>query len=309
MNTVPTPFVVLPLNVIPKDPKHPVRVTDTERIKTNALTVKAHEARDALDVTDADRLAAYKAGQAEAVARIARGEAVMVPARPDQQALADAHENADHVIAQAETNETAAVLAYDAAIRAHLDEILPGIVATAQRQAGQALAAINAAQVPLDRAVAARDLALSLRASQAFGYFAADGMKDTTHLVPDDYANSHALYAGTNWSQEVPYSLREQGADAALAAYALAPPIADTAQQIRAITDALTTYGSENPANPWPQETHDAISRGLGRDVAPPAPVTLESEEEFQFRVEVASFHLRMPPTRPAHLGGMVVNE
>ena len=306
MTTVP--FVLLPQDFIPKAPKHPVRVADGERIKTHDLTSKNREARDALDVTDSDRLAAYKAAQTEAIDRVARGEAVMIPARPDEQALADARETADHVIAQAQANETAAVLAFDAAVRAHLDEILPGIVAVAHREAGQALAAINAAQVPLDRAVAARDLALTLRASEAFGYFAADGMQDTTHLVPDEYANAHALYAGTNWSLEASYSLREQGTDAALAAYALAPPIADTVQNIRAITDALTTYCSENPADPWPQETHDAISRGLKRDVAPPAPVTLESEEEFQFRVGVASFHLRMPPTRPTHLGGMVVN-
>ena len=83
----------------------------------------------------------------------------------------------------------------------------------------------------------------------------------------------------------------------------------DTAQNIREIKDALTTYAAEEISFDWPEEIDDAISRGLGRDVAPPAPVTLESEEEFQFRVEVASFHLRMPPTRPAHLGGMVVNE
>ena len=303
--TVPSPFVVLPQDVIPRAQKHPIRVADGERLNTHDLTAKARDARGTLDEADSDRLAAYKAAQALAIARVARGEAVMIPARPDEQALAHAHEVADQVILQAEANETAAVLAYDAVVRAHLEEILPGIVAVAHRESEAALAAVEAANAPLNRALFARDLALTLRASQAYGYFAADGMQDTTRLVPDEHANSHALYAGTNWSQEVPYSLRERATDASLAAYALAVP-GDTAQNIREIKDALTTYAAEEISSDWPEEIDDAISRGLGRDVAPPAPVTLESEEEYQSRVRVAAFHLRMPPSRPAHL--LVVN-
>ena len=294
--------------LVPRSSKHPVRVADADRLKTHDLTVTAKDALDAAEGGAAELLRQWETDRAQAVARIAAGEAVSVAARPSEADAADRIETARLALEAAETNEAKAVAVFDEAVRSNLADLLPGIVATAQLEAAAALAAVEAANAPLHRALAARDLALSLRATEAFGYLVADGVEATTRYIADEHANTHTAFPGTNWAKPAPYSLPEQATDAALAAYALAPAIAETAKHVQAVKDALIADGRENAADPWPEEIDDAVARGLGRSIAPPPPpAPLETREEWRARYEWATAFGLPVPTLPLHLGGMVV--
>lgn len=303
---MPSPFLIVPDDALPKTKTHPVRVASADLATARDLVTKAREGRDALDTSHGERASVYKRETAEAVARIARGEAVTVPARPSEAALTDEIDVADRVLAEAEKNQSTAVLAYDAAVRDSLADLLPGLVSRMHAEAVEAATAVEAARAALTRALSSRAVAHGLRSSEAFAALQAAGVQDGTRTVPDEEMNANPLAYGTSYVRHVPNSVRDQADEAARAAFALAPPISETASHLDALRDALALIGDENPADAWtadrcPRE----VAKALGLSVAPPpAPAPLETREEFDTRVRRAVMNRQQPPSLPEHLGG-----
>jgi hypothetical protein len=292
-----TPFVIVPTDVLPPSKSHPVRVTDADRDKARAFRVIAEDAIDATEMSSTERLRVWEVDKAQAVARIAKGEAVTIAARPSEAAAAEAAALALSVQAEAVRNEAQAVAAYDAAVVESFPGFLPDIVAKMHAETDAALRDVEAVRAALSRALTPRALAQNLRAAEALSALTKSGASPGSEYVPES--------PGSSFVKEVPVSVIDKAHRASVQAFALAPPIAEITAHLDAVSAALTAILTEDPAGEWPIDVlGDELTNALGlSSTPPPLPEPLETREAYNVRVQRAFAIGRPVPHMPSHLG------